>query len=107
MCSVRMFYQRGTQLHGSGASAEGGGVMVVDELGGVWLSGPVGLLVAVDAMLLVLWAHVGLDGRALVTLGRLVVEVAGRAWVGCVRRQPRPVVARRGQRRSFCRAGLV
>ena len=81
--------------------------MVVDELGGVWLSGPVGLLVAVGAVLLVLWAHVGLDGRVLVALVQALAGAAGRAGAGCIRRRTRSVVARRRQCRSFCRAGVA
>ena len=53
--------------------------MYIDETGGLWLAGPGGLLLALAALGLVLWAQSGLGMAGLVRLlrpGRLSIGMA-------------------------------
>ena len=54
--------------------------MVIDQAGGLWLSGPVALLVALGAVLVVLWADGGM--RIGLTRKRRAQTVARRACTG-------------------------
>jgi hypothetical protein len=47
---------------------DGEGAMYIDETGGLWLAGPGGLVLALAALGLVLWAHFGLGMAGLVSL---------------------------------------
>ena len=47
---------------------DGEGAMYIDETGGLWLAGPGGLVLALAALVLVLWAHSGLSMAGLVRL---------------------------------------
>ena len=85
---------------------DGEGAMYIDETGGLWLAGPGGLLLALAALGLMLWAHSGLGmaglvrllpprrlrgpGRRRVGYGRPPVERFGRPVLGPRISRPSP-----------------